>query len=100
MKGMSETIVIVITVVVILVAALVLLTIFGTGMANVTTISQAASICISSAQTSCLTTNTWPPSTWYSPTVKLNGNPISCNNAVTGCGSCDDLRAGKCVAVG
>jgi len=86
MKGLSTTILIVVTAVVILVAALVLLTIFGTGIQTVATISQAENLCILSAQTTaCLSGTFTPPATWGVVSVRIaGGNPQSCAQVFSG----------------
>jgi len=82
MKGLSTTILIVITAVVILVAALVILTIFGTGMQTVGTVAQAQSMCVNEAAISCPIG--WPPATWNIQTKRMpNGNTYSCSQLVT-----------------
>ena len=55
-KGLSQTIYLVVVAIVILIVALVLLTIFGGGMANITSITQAENICRQKAATSCSAT--------------------------------------------
>jgi hypothetical protein len=91
MKGLSTTILIVVTAVVILVAALVLLTIFGTGIQNVATISQAQSLCLTSAQTSCAF-GAWP-TTWNAVNVRISGGtPQSCGQVLSDCSQCSDLK--------
>jgi len=83
MKGLSTTILIVVTAVVILVAALVMLTIFGGGIQNVTTITQAQSMCASEAAISC--PMGWPPATWNTPTKRVQGETTirTCDSLVT-----------------
>jgi len=91
MKGLSTTIILVVTVVVILVAALVVLTIFGQGIQNVSTITQAQSMCMSEVQISC-STGAWP-ATWNSPTKRFpDGNARSCGSLFSSCSKCDDLK--------
>ncbi len=79
MKGMSHTLVIVVSAIVILVAALVIITIFGSGVQQVASLAQAEAICRASAESSCKSANTMPP-TWYAPTVKYNDKLIACGN--------------------
>jgi len=82
MKGLSTTILIVVTAVVILVAALVMLTIFGSGIQNVATISQAQTMCSTEASISCPLG--WPPATWGAATkrIQATGELKSCDNLV------------------
>jgi len=90
MKGLSTTILIVVTAVVILVAALVLLTIFGGGIQNVATITQAQSLCTSSATITCSTGSM--PATWSSPSVRVaGGNPQSCAQLFTTTCTCTNI---------
>ena len=70
MKALSTTILIVISAVVILIAALIVLTIFGGGMQNVVTLTQAKNLCLASAQSSCTATGNLP-ATWYIPTMNV-----------------------------
>lgn len=87
MKGLSTTILIVVTAVVILVAALVLLTIFSQGIQNVTTITQGQALCQASAQVTGCLSGTWSaPATWTTPTVRVaGGSPQSCESLFTLC---------------
>ncbi|MEM5812261.1 MAG: hypothetical protein QW286_00945 [Candidatus Aenigmatarchaeota archaeon] len=97
MKALSTTILIVVTAVVILVAALVLLTIFGGGIQNVATITQAQSICLSNAQISCTTSDgKQMPSTWYVPNMRIaGGSPQSCADVFNNnCNDCDKVKEG------
>ncbi|MEM5812262.1 MAG: hypothetical protein QW286_00950 [Candidatus Aenigmatarchaeota archaeon] len=91
----------VVTAVVILVAALVLLTIFGGGIQNVATITQAQSICLSSAQISCSAGGNaaWPPATWDIPNIRIaGGEPKNCRTIMLEsalvCNNCDDVAKG------
>ena len=70
MKGLSTTLVIVISAVVILVAALVVLTIFGQGVGQVATLAQASSSCQTEGRASCSTTGILP-TTWSVPTKNV-----------------------------
>ena len=70
MKGLSTTLIIVISAVVILVAALVVLTIFGQGVSQVATLAQAKSTCEAAGKASCSTTGALPP-TWKAPTNNI-----------------------------
>jgi hypothetical protein len=60
MKGLSTSLVIVVTAIVILVVALVILTIFGTGITRFNTIAEARNFCYGIGVPSCETTGTLP----------------------------------------
>ena len=79
MKGMSHTLVIVVSAIVILVAALVIITIFGSGVQQVASLAQAEAFCKTSAESSCKTTGMMPP-TWNAPTVKYNDQLMACGS--------------------
>lgn len=70
MRGLSTTLIIVISAVVILVAALVLLTIFGQGVSQVATLAQARTTCQTEGRASCSTTGVLP-ATWLVPTKNI-----------------------------
>ncbi len=90
MKGVSQTLWIVIAVVVLLVAALVVLTIFGGGLTPVVEATQQTNICMQQLSLTCSTTGTVPPG-WSSVkyTVK-NGDEMSSKSCseLTGENSC------------
>jgi predicted PurR-regulated permease PerM len=86
MKGLSTTIILVVTVVVILVAALVVLTIFAQGIQTVATITQAQTMCSTEASISC--PMGWPPTTWTTATKRIQ--------ATNELRSCDSLVDCKC----
>jgi hypothetical protein len=82
MKGLSTTLVIVITAVVILVAALVILTIFGRGVGQVATLAEASSVCNTQGRTSCSTAGVLPI-TWGVPDKNVEGQGlISCSDVL------------------
>jgi len=87
MKAMSYTLVIVVSAVVLLVAALVVLTIFGGGVGQVSSIAQAESLCSTQGKTSCMTTGQLPP-TWGAKTVKVGDELKSCKEVSNNCDSC------------
>lgn len=63
MKAMSMPILVVVTAIIILVVALVILTIFGSGLGNIQTITQAESQCATLGASTCRSTGSLPP-TW------------------------------------
>jgi hypothetical protein len=81
-KGMSTTLVIIVSAVVILVTALVLLTIFGTGIAPVGSLAEARNNCELQGRQLCITTGQLPP-TWTLKTMNLNGVMTSCDDVCT-----------------
>jgi len=72
-KGLSQTLYLIVVAVVLLVLALVLLSIFGGGIAPIVNLSDAKSICATEASASCAATHSLPP-TWTAKTkfTKLN----------------------------
>ena len=83
---MNMTLAVVVAAIVILITALVIITIFGTGIGQVGSLVEAESYCRSQAAASCRATNSLPV-TWDIETVKVNGAPMSCKKA-TGCHDC------------
>lgn len=86
MQGMSQTLYIIVAAVVILVSALVILTVFGSGINPLASISSAESSCMINAKSTCDLTGQLPM-TWESNTVNDGGKPTSCSE-VLGCNSC------------
>jgi hypothetical protein len=84
MKGLSTTILIVVSAVVILVAALVVLAIFGKGIAPVADMSTARNLCIQKGAAVCSTLKDYP-NDWTSANVLVNGNYMSCDTLAAGC---------------
>jgi hypothetical protein len=82
MKGLSTTILIVVSAVVILVAALVVLAIFSGGIKPVTDFSQARAVCIQQGANTCSVTKCMP-TTWDSRNMNVNGELKSCAESVT-----------------
>lgn len=77
-KGVSQTMWIVIAIVVFLVIALVVLTMFGTGVQTFASISQATSFCQTQLSTSCAATGS-PPVTWGADNIRMtDGTVTSC----------------------
>lgn len=91
-KGMSMTLTIIVAAVVILVTALVLLTIFGTGITPVASIAEAKAQCTFQAETLCKTTGTHPP-TWNMKTMNVGGELKSCEEVCIA-GGCKENLAG------
>lgn len=90
LKGMSTTLVIIVTAVVVLVTALVLLTIFGGSMTPIGSITQAQNQCALQAKQLCETTGALPP-TWELNTMVVDGTPRSCAYFCrSGTGACDN----------
>ena len=84
MKGLSTSLVVVITAIVILVVALVVLTIFGVGVGQVGSIAEAETQCISIATSACKTAGDLPPN-WDAIVFDTPDGPIKCNAVVQGC---------------
>lgn len=94
MKGLSTTILIVVSAVVILVAALVVLAIFSGGMKSVTDFSQAKALCMQQAAASCSITGNIP-NTWNSQTMVVNNAATSCFSAAGDC-KCIEGKLSNC----
>jgi len=95
MKGLSTTILIVVSAVVILVAALVVLAIFGSGITPITDFAQARSICMQRGASVCATLKTLP-SDWYSTNLNINGQYKSCSDSeIAGSCKCEETSAGS-----
>ena len=82
LKGMTMTLTIIVAAVVILVTALVILTIFGSGIANVSSLAEAKVHCQTVGQASCSITGSVPP-TWMANTVKQGNVMKSCSEICT-----------------
>jgi len=84
MKAMSMPILVVVTAIIILVVALVILTIFGSGLGNIQTVTQARSQCVTLGSSTCSSVNALPP-TWFAETIKVQDKdvPVSCHGLVT-----------------
>jgi hypothetical protein len=80
MRALHTPAAIVVAAVVIIVAALVILTIFGMGMAPVRTITELRSQCTIQGVSSCRATGNLP-SGWNSPSVMVDGVLMSCREA-------------------
>jgi len=80
MRGLSTSMIVVITIVVLLVVALVVLTIFSGGIGQISSVTDFENSCRAQAQASCAvgTLKMLPP-TWYNQ-VKISGQttPTSC----------------------
>ncbi|MBU0898660.1 MAG: hypothetical protein KKB03_04125 [Nanoarchaeota archaeon] len=82
MKGLSQTLYLVVVAVVILIVALVLLTIFGSGVGVITGLTQNTNLCITKATSSCTATGQMPVD-WRSSVLKDKDNkPTSCYNII------------------
>jgi hypothetical protein len=78
-KGMSQTLVIIVAAVVILVTALVLLTIFGSGIAPVASITEVRNNCQTIGDASCSATGQLPP-TWNAKIYKVGDLVRACSD--------------------
>ncbi|MFH1444955.1 MAG: hypothetical protein ABIF08_00555 [Nanoarchaeota archaeon] len=77
MKGLSQTLYLIVAAIIILIVALVLLTMFGGTMQHVGSFAQAKSICEQEASFTCKTTGTLP-SSWSIITLDVAGEQVSC----------------------
>ncbi len=80
MKAVSQTLWIVITIVVIIVAALVVITVFSTGITQVTSLSEAESICSQWCASSCAAIGS-EPINWNAKTIKVGDTMKSCSDS-------------------
>ena len=78
MKGLSTSLIVVVTAIVLLVVALVILTIFSTGISQFGSIAEAQNYCASIASTSCAATGKMPP-TWYTAKIKTPTGETTCS---------------------
>ena len=76
---MNITLTVVVAAIVILITALVVITIFGSGIANVGTLAEAKTVCKTTYETTCRTSNV-KPQIWN---VNQNGEPKTCDSIVT-----------------
>ena len=98
-KGLSTTLVLIVTIVVLLVVALVLLTVFGGVVQNFTTLADAKAQCGLFFGAFCYKSGeqcAQAPATWGTPLLKYNDVPTSCNTICTGDAGWD----GACPAPG
>ena len=98
MKGISTTLVIIVTAIVILVAALVVLTIFSGGITPVVDFTSKQSLCMAEYASVCAATDSEPPAWNVKVDVTISGEVrlCSCADLVEEC-ICKD-RIGGCKA--
>ncbi|MBU0953635.1 MAG: hypothetical protein KKA90_04445 [Nanoarchaeota archaeon] len=77
MRGVTQTLWIIVAAIVIMVTALVVLTIFGTSIVDFTSLGEASAFCQTQAASTCEAAKALPP-TWHADTVSVNGEPTSC----------------------
>ncbi len=93
---MNITLTVVVAAIVILITALVVITIFGSGMTQVGGIAQAKSVCESQAAASCAATNQCPL-TWNTPTIRdSEGKTMSCADSGAVCPCATGGNGGDC----
>ena len=88
MKGMSQTLYIVVAAIVILVAALVIITIFAGGVSKFSTLADATSYCNNIAIPLCSLSgdDAAIKIQLRNVNVEIDGNPSNCEVATSGCG--------------
>ena len=89
MKGVAQSLWVVVTAVVVLIVALVILTMFGGGITNVATLAQAQSVCKNSFGSMCYK-NAPEPSMYSQDTLIVNNVKQSC---ATACGPWESVCA-------
>ncbi len=97
MKGISTTLIIIVTAIVILVAAIVVLTIFGEAIWPIVDITQARSTCIQQAGATCLASGRLP-TTWNAQFYYKEGDTKklgSCKTFYPSC-KCEDNSLVDC----
>ncbi|MBU0898659.1 MAG: hypothetical protein KKB03_04120 [Nanoarchaeota archaeon] len=93
MKGLSQTLYLVVVAVVILIVALVLLTIFSVGLGGVVELSKAQGFCGTEGATSCKATGGLPVD-WIVPKYNVEGTglvpcaTILCEDGTDTCETC------------
>ena len=92
MKGLSQTLWIVIGIIVFLVVALVILTIFGQSIVGFSSIGQAENYCRTQAAVSCQATGSLPP-TWNVANVQTPSGTQSCFELTGNAGTCSAVGA-------
>ena len=105
---MQTSLVVIISAIVIIITALVVLTMFGTGLAPTRSLTEAKSYCLSLGASSCAVINELPVN-WWSPSVRVGGGAISCYTAseylerceqITGSGTSGVEENGRHTAIG
>lgn len=91
MKGLSTTMVIVITVIVVLIAALIVLTIFGGVIGNVGTLIEARNSCSLEWKASCETARSLPL-TWGLFTKNVQGEGLKSCADLLACNLCPNAQ--------
>jgi len=81
-KGITTVVWIVVVIIIMLVAVLVILSMFGGGITQVASLTEARNICIQQFTTNCMATGTAPP-TWSMPTIRVGTEAVSCASQVT-----------------
>lgn len=74
-KGMSQTIGIVVAAIVILITALIIITIFGSGISPIADYSARRNVCLQMASTSCASYGRLP-NDWYAPVQYREGSEV------------------------
>lgn len=97
-KGMSDTLAVVVAAIVILITALVIITIFSGSISPVGGIVEARSNCKIQAQTSCAAAGQLPE-TWNTPTHRVDQVTYPCSRLVA-CTRCDPVtRTTECTDI-
>jgi hypothetical protein len=94
MKGISATLLIIVSAIVILIAALVVLTIFGSGITPIVDLTNGRNLCLQQVAQSCTITGDVPP-TWNAATMNVKeGDKIlslPCSDAkLANCKTCQE----------
>ena len=92
MKGLSQTLWIVIAIVIVLVVALVILTIFGSSTGQFATITEARNNCVLQGQSTCASASALPINWETNFRIAATGETTNCAT-LTGRSDCGDWRA-------
>ena len=92
---MQITLSVVVSAIVILITALVIITIFGQSIGNISTLTEATTRCSSEAEITCRTTNSMPI-TWDVNTVRVDDGIKSCA-LLTTCVDCSCITGDQLV---
>jgi len=91
MKGLSQTLYLVVVAVVILIVALVLLTIFGSGIGGIMQLTEAQSYCGTEGSTSCKASNNLPID-WNIPKYNVEDTGMLSCKDIYNCNTCEDCN--------
>ena len=97
-KGMSETLMIVVSAIIILIVALVLITMFSSSITPLGNLAQAKNNCMVQAKSTCASTGALPV-TWAVQSVKTSDSDalLSCKSLWSDCDCCPQSASETCL---